>query len=684
MQSSFTVNAEKIPDYYVKLLTMPWWRIYTLNVDDLAEKVFDRNASSRRVVSVSATSGNVADIQDSNLAVIHLNGGLLDVPNRVTFGRQQYANRGGTDPFYLMLRHDLLSRPVVFIGTSLEEGQFWQHLEMRAVGEPHATRELRPRSYLVTPNLNKTKEALLSRYKVAHLPVDTAEFHDQMIARLESARTLGNKFLAERAQSGGRRGRALLRISDVPMSERTQSEYLMGAEPTWADAREGRIAERDCFRELQATIDGHLSASHVSGFVIVTGTAGTGKSSAMRLVALRLESKGIPCGWVDGTERIELAHLREVLKSETGLRVLLISDADLYDRRLSRMIKDAMELNQRLVVVCECRSSRVDRILDKVELGRITATEFPIPYLNDSDIDALLDVLSRENRLGFLKGKTVDQQRQVFLAEAGRQLLVAMYKATHGRDFKEKVVDEWNALSDTQRFITGIVAVAHAHRFYLNKSEIAIAFGDEIQEWPPELDALVRRKVILEGSLDTYRARHREIAQFIYDEMVQKGVASDVISALIRISATKMSVNSDRASRTGRMLSVFINHRLLKRTVQVAAAREIYASFEQLLAWDYHYWLHRGALELEAGRLDLAEIFLRTAKGIEPSDVFVDNELAYLMFKKANAAPREAGSADLVREAVRMLEAISIQRPDQRAHIYHIMGAQGLLWVQQS
>jgi hypothetical protein len=132
------------------------------------------------------------------------------------------------------------------------------------------------------------------------------------------------------------------------------------------------------------------------------------------------------------------------------------------------------------------------------------------------------------------------------------------------------------------------------------------------------------------------------------------------------------------------MLSVFINHRLLKRTVQVAAAREIYASFEQLLAWDYHYWLHRGALELEAGRLDLAEIFLRTAKGIEPSDVFVDNELAYLMFKKANAAPREAGSADLVREAVRMLEAISIQRPDQRAHIYHIMGAQGLLWVQQS
>lgn len=684
MRSNFTIDVRSLPQFYRHLLTMPWLRIYTLNVDNLAERVLEQEAIGRRPLSISATSGNVAALQDSALPIIHLNGSLDDVPDSVTFGRLQYAQRELGDPFYQTLRHDLLSRPVVFIGSSLEEGPMWQHIALRGPKPARGQRELRPRSYLVTRTLNKSKQALLSQFNVEFLETDTEGFHQAILTRLGDARSVGNAYLGDRASTAGRMRKAIFRVADVPVSNNTQSEYLLGAEPTWADAKEGRIAERHCFEELHTAITHLLSKATISQFFIVTGTAGTGKSSTMRLAALRLEAAGVPTGWIESSDRIEPGVIREELTKEPELGALFFADADLYEKRLSRIVRIAHDINPRLLIVCEARSSRVDRIVDAIELGSLSPLEFTIPYLGDADIDSLLDVITRENRLGFLKGKTYAQQREVFRAEAGRQMLVAMYKATHGADFREKIVGEWSGLSTTQQFIYGLVSVAHAHRFFLSKDEIAIAFGDDVDAWPRDLDALVRRKVILEGASDSYTARHREIAQFVYDDLVQKGLAVDVMRALIKIAGTKTSARSDRSTRSAKMLSAFISHKHLKRTLGTNSARELYGTFQNLLDWDYHYWLHRGALELESDNLSLAEIFLRNAKGIEANDVFVDNELAYLSLRKANAAPLGANSAELVREAMATFTSIAMRRPDQRPYAFHIMGTQGLLWAQNS
>jgi hypothetical protein len=228
------------------------------------------------------------------------------------------------------------------------------------------------------------------------------------------------------------------------------------------------------------------------------------------------------------------------------------------------------------------------------------------------------------------------------------------------------------------------VCVAHAHRVFLSKDELAIAFGDDIEQWPRALDELLRRKLVLIGTGGTFKARHREIAQFIYDELNRHGTISDVIRALLKIAGTKTSVTTSRNSRPAKMLTTFVSHRLMKRTVGAAVGRQIYSEFEYLLAWDYHYWLHRGALELETGHLAVAENFLQTAKGIEPNDIFIDNELAYLAFCKANEAPYAVESEQLVRDAMETFNIIATRRTDQRPFVYHVMGRQGLIWSRKA
>jgi len=90
----------------------------------------------------------------------------------------------------------------------------------------------------------------------------------------------------------------------------------------------------------------------------------------------------------------------------------------------------------------------------------------------------------------------------------------------------------------------------------------------------------------------------------------------------------------------------------MKRGVGIEQARQIYSDYEDALAWDAHFWLHRGALELETNNLDRAENFLGQAKSIDADNIYIDNEIAYLWFKKAIYRPTDLNSSQMVDAAI--------------------------------
>ena len=86
LKEDFTVNFSLCPEWYDQFLSMPWFRIYTLNIDDLVENILDNGTSSRKFKSVSASSSSF-NIGDNILEIIHLNGKLDDLPDDVVFSR---------------------------------------------------------------------------------------------------------------------------------------------------------------------------------------------------------------------------------------------------------------------------------------------------------------------------------------------------------------------------------------------------------------------------------------------------------------------------------------------------------------------------------------------------------------------------------------------------------------------
>ena len=679
--TSFTVDAQSIPPWYKLYAALPWQRVYTLNVDDLDAALNSAFDLLRRIASVSAT--NPATATDApnrdRLQSVHLNGSLADVPDHVTFSVTQYADRSQSDPWYIRFTADLVTNPVVFIGTRLEEPPLWQHLVLRHGRGGRELREMRHRSYLVTPSLDKAKQSLLAQYNVVWVPMSAEEFATSVLSEFGSTLTPGLAAVAENASLDTRRGKLQL-VIDLATNPGESSEFFLGNEPIWADIQSGRAVNRDIDDRLYSLATKQLAEPAIKGVMVLSGTAGAGKSASLKRLALRLSTDGLKVAWADRFTELSTMTLRSAMKRSNPPDILAIDDADIYGSELPRLLRDITMFEPLPLILVGIRSGKVDRALNPNLLEGIPVIEEAMPPLGDSDIPKLLDALARENRLGILTSRSRSDQIAAFRDEAGRQLLVAMIKATSGKDLKQKAFEELDDLIGISQSVYAVICLASAYRFALSRDEILVASRDTSNASLNAITELLKRHIVVANPGLLITSRHRVIADIVVDELMRRGQLAHAVTGLALLAATKVGQNLHRSARPWRMLKAFINHSFLIQSCGIQFAQNLYADLEELLSWDYHFWLQRGSLEVQHGDLQHAEHFLTTAVSLEESDYLVQTEWAYLLFKKA-IEEYSLDSPALVAEATAILNSIIARTNDP--YCYHVLGSQGLAWARR-
>jgi hypothetical protein len=233
LRESLTVDPNSLPDGYRVWYSMPWSRIYTLNIDDLDAAVARRFDLPRRIVPVSAFSSD-AMTTETDLQSIHLNGSLDDIPD-VTFSFRQYAERTAVPDFwYMNLVRQMVGQAVVFVGTTLDEPPLWQHIELRG-RRGQRMRELRPGSYLISPSLPAARRAMLTEFNIDWVEMSADEFAADVLAGMADEQAEGLRALTRRGAP--QRGRELLeRVGELRLQPAEDlRDFLLGREPEWAD-----------------------------------------------------------------------------------------------------------------------------------------------------------------------------------------------------------------------------------------------------------------------------------------------------------------------------------------------------------------------------------------------------------------------------------------------------------------
>jgi hypothetical protein len=190
--------------------------------------------------------------------------------------------------------------------------------------------------------------------------------------------------------------------------------------------------------------------------------------------------------------------------------------------------------------------------------------------------------------------------------------------------------------------------------------------------------------VMVSASTGEYRCRHRVVADLVFDKLKELGELSEVVVGLAWALSSKVGLPLDRTSRTAKFLVRLINHDFLLRTIGFMNARNFYARLESLLSSDYHYWLQRGSLEVEAGDIRLAENFLGASHSLGSGDFRVDTAYAYMLMRKAVEAPHDLHSQESLNLGMEQLEAVIERWGQVSEYPYHVLGTQGLAWAHRA
>lgn len=673
LERLFQVDRNCIPKRYQSWFALPWHRIYTLNIDDVDDAVAESVPGSQLQI-VSTRGLTPGSIQSDRLPVIHINGRLGEFPD-VTFSPWEFAERTAeVDPWYLEFTTDLATRPVVVVGSVLDEPPLWHYLTLR--GDRGTSKELRPRSWLVTPRLDIGKKTFLENLNFQHIPFTEEEFFTNVVAPNETQLLEAGKIPDATPVSD-----ALLDVSEsVRGATRGSPDYLLGSNPTWGDITNGYSASFEFDERLMDAID-----ALKEGTVGVIGSAGSGKTSSLMRAAAVLAARGNQVLWIARETELLISKLRiEIIDRQPDY--LFIDDVDRFGGESSHLLRGLQKDSDSLVTVVAARSARFYslRYDSNLHLDDLLKQS----RLTDPDAAALVSQLDRAKRLGAMVTLSDDERIQKITGRDDRQLIVTLIEATSGQNFHDKIADECRSLEGVARMLYGALCVSvWADNKPLAKHELLLIAGRSFQA-NESLEGLRRleKAQLLRNTEHGYQPRHRVVAESSIDYFRSEGLLGSWLVDLIYLAAMRVDPNSGRKSRSrfGRLLIRLISHDNLKKLVgDVATIHEIYGAVESWLDRDYHFWLQRGSFEIDCGNLRAAENFLQQARALAGKEVLVDTAWAMLLLKRSLLMPSSPEAPIRAEEAFDLLIPIMQNQHNESPHTFAVYLNHGLRWLQE-
>ncbi|WP_280361825.1 metallophosphoesterase [Nocardia wallacei] len=656
-----------------RVLSGPWAAV--LNLSPLAAVDKLRSVPGLKPLDYSVVDATTAPYRLPGVTdrfLYHMNGVVADDgTGDIRFGTEAPASEhyGAWTRFSAQL---LARSTVVFLTDSIAYTDLWAYITRRSATNDR----IRPAAFLVCPNLPKVYEAALSTYGVQWIRSSVAEFANSCLS------TSNQKVSEGLDRISRRRSRQSAGI-DLSVRAKTlhagpgRREYLRGLEPKWGDVVDRIPAELSVLDRLEERID----KCSPGDILVVSGTAGSGRTTTLMQIALRLVAKGVAVGWVGSRSGQQISRISSIVDKVDAdvYEVIIVDDADGFGDWAERLLSDlAKYRKKRRIVIAGVRSVWYNMIETVPGLKR-----FDDRNLTVGDAARLVAKLRDHNMVPNRRWSDRDLS-DMLMKDSEGQLLVGMMQITYGLSFAKRISSECDSLVDLDLSIYGAAALATAESGVITP-DIAMesADGDPNLKW----EALNRLEDSgLMQSVDGgiyYAVRHRVIAEEVRKYLQKRGIFSSVLAGTLRAYAAAASDRPDNSLPERRVLIALMNHSyMIRMRLSVQDVRDIYESVEYLLDNDFHYWLQRGSYELEKGAPALALNALMTARTLEggEDDSKVLTTFARVrlqMARKSRSLESAALAVDAVQDLFKVIAIDGVLAP----HTFVILADEAVPWL---
>lgn len=697
-----------IPEIY-NYITIPfWYKIYTLNIDDILEKVYRRENKLTQELIYPDDEFRERDQSLEKAQLIYLHGKLPCNPEDVIFSSKQYAKASlKNQPLYSQFVFDYATHGTIFIGTDLNEPLFESYIESREGRGGYA--ELRPKSFIITPSLSPVKKEILkNEYNVYHIKGTTQDFlnwllkistslpskkeilrntYPNLLSVLEFAdlTTVSHVSINEFATS-------FKRVPNTYKIKHERSGFLLGSNPSWNDIFKETDIPRTITSKINEDLVNYFSGSLPSDkqrILSIIGYAGSGKSTIIKRLGLSLSQNGRTVFVSDSEYLPRPDHIVNVINAINERVILIFDNAKNILSQLGNLIKAFSSLEFVPVIILALRSNQKDRLDYVLNPDILEHFQYTIPDLDDEEINNLILKLDNNNLLGRLKGMSPYDRFKEFKYRAKKQILIAMKEATQGKSFNEIIQNEFEEIEPFEAKLLCLCIALNTELGFTNSKQDVIGFSEV-----PHSEALnyltsnLAGVIMWVGDDSRFMLRHRILADFMITHCANLKMLKSAYIRVLSVLSPELK-KSQGNSRKFNLYKSLINHQnlYLRFKSNIELAREVYDSLTPFFTDDAHFWLQYGSLELEGygGNLNLAENYINQAESLAPSYSFVQNAKCLLYYKLSTAQSNYSYALDYKQKADELANHLLNTIGKEDPHIAHIYckGVYGFIkkWV---
>lgn len=609
--------------------TFVWHRVYTINIDNLLDSIFRGSTTQTLNTIVCPTALVERDPHFKKLQCVHLHGHVNQLDKGLTFTLQEFAEQQTRpNPWYQLLADDVCRRPVVFIGSLMEESPFQHYLSLR--GEKvRGTKEYRPASFLVDPYIGKIRSVALSDQNITPVECSGEDFFSALSARLAKS-DLSIQATCVRAfphvfSGRGPRDDSVIRFFDpidhtaLPSTSRgLPDSFYMGAEPTWRDISDGRDGKRDALECLNDDLARHNDRFQC---LVLFGPAGSGKTTVMKRIAYDLSQAGKLVYCAKSEQLVDFEGIIRLAKDDQLGTERLYVLVDNFTRHIPAIGKSANDLADcaRVTLLLADRTNAYARRANA--LRALAPLELEIKDLTEGEVHSILQKLEQFKVLGALRDKTPEERVHEFMFRASRQLLVAMQEATRGIGFEAILTGEYNELVPEAKRAYTICCLAVAQGAPgVYRRHLTPCLGKSSFTRGTVIEQLLRGVLVAENDTGTLlRPRHRKIAEQIAEKIAPASMKYEAVVDYLKQIASDIIPNAiTRRTPPFRAYRGLIRCDTLTRLFggDHDTIISIYEELRDFYGDDFLFWLQYAMAHFAKGVLDTTENYLHQALSI--------------------------------------------------------------------
>lgn len=674
------------------LPTFRWHGLATTNYDLLVERAYDSaKTPAQKLVPFRSDEDRTQDLLKSgdSAAYLKLHGCITrttdqNVPLILT-PEQYVTHRRGRERLFKTLKEWGSEHPIVFIGSGMQDIDIRQVLlELSELGAS------RPKYYLVMPDAPDAVCRFWESRRVSILKGTFEDFVSKLDSQLPStlravspvttvAHPISDRFSVRDAVVSPScldflTFHAEYIHSGTAVGDLSPRDFFRGINEEWAAVEQNLDVRRGLVDTLltDVVLEDEGEGSSVQLHVI-KAEAGAGKTICLRRVAWdAARTFGRLCLWLKEGGTLSFDSIAEVSQATRERIFLFVDNAGDHVDGLQEVIRKAKREGLALTVFTAERVNQWNMACE--ELEPIVSAVHRLPYLRHSEIEELVRKLEESDSLGKLSDLSYEDRINTFEKRAGRQLLVALHEATHGKPFEEILVDEYNEIEPiSARILYLSVCVLNRLGVPVRAGLIArvhsISFTDFREKLflPLEHVVSVRSDPMIKDHL--YAARHPLIAGIVFERILTDPNARyDEYSRLV--VGLNLSYETDRSAffqlmRARVLLELFPDHQ---------AVEQLYERANEIAANESFVYHQQGIYEMlrPNGNLAKAAELLGKARSLTRRDSAILHSMAELDLKRAESAATDLESQHY-RQQARRIAAPLTQDPYRGSYGYHTL-----------